>query len=131
MRQIILSITIVLLLTACDPGTDCYIYVRNNCSYPISVITTKEYADNRPVKTTITNILSNENKLIHKDLILDTPPKFNFIQLYFFSIITITNGDETSKRDFMNSSLWELTTNKKGLNYEAFFYLTVNPEDFE
>ena len=131
MRKIIFAITMGLLLTACDPGSNCSVYVKNNCSDTVCVITTKEYSDNRPTGTKNTHIAPNENMLIHKDLILSTPPELDFIRLYFFSTITIIKGNNASKRDFMNPQLWELTTNKKGSNYDAKFNLTVNPKDFE
>ncbi len=130
MRKIIFVIIVAALLTGCDPGSDCYFYVRNHCSDTISVITTKEYADTRPLATNITYVPPGENKLIYNNLVLDTPPELYFIQ-YFFSSITIIQGVDTSKKDFMNPLLWELTTNERGKNYDANFNLTINPEDFD
>ena len=128
MKKIIILI-LAIIFWSCDPGTEFYVYVKNNCSYPITVITTREHYNTKPTTETMTAyVLPNENHfgLIEKGLVLDTPPELNFLQLYAFSTITITNkGGDTAKKDYMNLSLWEFRTNKRGLNYDAFFYYLV------
>ena len=131
MKKYIFTIIIGFMLTSCDPGSDCSVYVKNNCIDTISVMITQKYFYDRPSETIITHILPSENILVLKDLVLDTPPELDFIQRYFFSTITITKLNDTSRIDFMNPLLWELTTNQIGKNFDAKYILTVNPENFE
>jgi hypothetical protein len=94
------------------------------------MIITRECTYVGPLKTTTIHISPSENRLIHKETVFDTPPELYFIG-YFFSTFVVTKGKDTSKRDYMLPLFWELTTHQRGKNFDAFFNLAINPEDFE
>ena len=117
---------IILLFAACDKRMDYDYFIINQCDEKINVyfeITSQTVSNNWPNDIVIQ---SKETKQIYYGRGINALE--NRLVEHFFTKITIQKGNQKSKLNYIDKSMWKFEPTSKT---HANSYLTVNPEDFE
>ena len=125
--MILMTITLSLIMLACDPPSYYDYYVTNNCDDYIIVKVTGSVYNRGHNNMRITQIEHDSTKLVFSS----EDYQFIHIQnaiLVLLEEVTIIKGNETSRVDYINTNLWTLEKIDKD---HGKCYITINPKDFE
>jgi hypothetical protein len=129
MKKVFLKIVfLTLTFLSCDPPRYYDYYVTNNCNKNIEVtVIGHRFHNGYHNNTLITQIAPNTTQLVCSGE--DYQP-LNIVYAIHVVLenIVITNGNVTSKINYIDKDLWDFNKTSKD---HANSYLTITPKDFE